>query len=219
MPAGSEFSYAIGAAGVAIGAIGAALTIRAHRLERRRARPVVICHEVRKRHFIDGLAASGQAASVYLTNESSASAFNIRFGIYVGDVPVGWRRDMEDKKPSRINVLPPGGRWPEQESVEVVIPDNVIMSGDLGRDPDEGRRYWAIYQSPVGDWWATSNPASRSEDFVVKRTMNRHFWARHDRRLAKGLIEGEDVWRQALRELREATANGSPAEGNDSASE
>ena len=219
MSAGSDISYAIGAAGVAVGAIGVALTIAAHRRERRLTRPVVVCHEVRKRHFIDDSIARGQAASVYLTNESAARAFNIRFGIYIRDVPVGWRHDKADEKPSRINALPPEGRWPEQGSVEVVIPDNVIMSGPLDRDPDEARNYWAIYQDPSGKWWGTSNPASRSEDLIVKRTMRRRFWSQHDRRLAVSLTHGEEVWRKALRELREATGNESPAESKASADE
>jgi hypothetical protein len=52
-------------------------------------------------------------ASVYLTNESTTTAFNVRFGIDMAGRHASWKYDREDEKASRLNVLPPNDRHPD----------------------------------------------------------------------------------------------------------
>jgi hypothetical protein len=204
-------SVSIGAlVGYVVGGAGAVVAYVTHRIERRRTRPVVICHESRKR----ALEGSIWKASVTISNESAASAFNIRFGVKINDTHVGWKHDDNDPGPSRLNVLRPDSRWPgaSEPPIGIVIPDAVVFSGSLDKDPDEGRIYWAYYQSPGGDWWYTSNPASRDEDLTITRLRSRRFTlSRHKRILDRRIREGEKVIRDIGRELREAT----PPAGSD----
>lgn len=116
---GSDVGYIIGGAGFALAVVREWIATG----ERRRARPVVIVHEVRRRHFTDG---PNEAASVYLTNESAASAFNVRFGIKMGEVHVGWKHDLKDSGPNRINVLGPGERYPAEGTLDIVIPNPAL---------------------------------------------------------------------------------------------
>jgi hypothetical protein len=151
--------------GAAIGAAGLALAIIREWIaagERRRARPVVVVHEVQGRHAVDE---HNEAVSVYLTNESAASAFNVRFGVRFRAHLVAWKHDLNDPAASRINVLRPGQQYPPDGSINVVGNLARVMAGDV----DEDRSYWAYYQSPAGDWWFTDNPVVRSENLRVKR--------------------------------------------------
>ena len=62
-----------------------------------------------------------------------------------------------------------------------------LSSSDQTTEIDEGREYWAIYQSSAGEWWYTINPTRRSEDLTVKRVRSRRWGTltRHERQLAK----------------------------------
>jgi hypothetical protein len=205
MSVGQEIGYAIGAAGVVLAYV-------THRIEGRRARPVVVCHEDQKRD-LHGV------ALVHLTNESAASAFNIRFGITMEGVHIGWKHSESDPDLSRLNVLRPGDREPPpSESHRIVIPEEVAIWSRTDRDPDEGRSYWAYYQSPGGDWWYTSNPVDRSADLMVKRIRSGRFGplSGHRRKLDRRLREGAKVRSAMLRELREGMTPDPPAR-NDAA--
>ena len=74
------------------------------------------------------------AVSVYLTNESAASAFNIRFGITIAGVAFAWKHDIKDEKASRGNVLRPGAREPSQGEREVSIPMTALLSLSSGNE-------------------------------------------------------------------------------------
>lgn len=205
--------------GYAIGAFGVALTVVTQRIERRRARPVVVCHEDQKRHFIEG---GRQAASVYLTNESAASAFNVRFGIDVRGVHVGWKHSQADPEWSRLNVLRPNEREPSGQGLrDIIIADAVLWSMGADHDPDEGRSYWAYYQSPTGDWWYTSNPTNRSDDLTIKRIRSGRFGAlsRQKRQLDHRLREGSKTETEAIGELRKGAEREPPSGGNASPDE
>jgi hypothetical protein len=146
-------------------------------------------------------------AEAYLTNESSASAFNIRFGIAIGGVPVHWKHNPLDAKPSRINVLRPNQREPAgTNTAYIAMPDQLIWGIGADRDPDEGRSYWTYYQGPAGDWWYTSNPTDRSADLVIERVRSRRFGAlsRRHRKLTKTIERGRTVRTEAIRDLNEA---------------
>jgi hypothetical protein len=77
MSVGSDVGYAVGVAGVV-------LAITRYWIDQRRARPIVICHEDQKRTLREGRF----VAEAHITNESAASAFNIRFGVCAGGVYV-----------------------------------------------------------------------------------------------------------------------------------
>lgn len=208
MSVGAVVGYAVGVAGIT-------LAITRYWIDQRRARPIVICHEHRRRHFKDVAGASYWAASAHLTNESAASAFNIRFGIMVRDVPVPWKREIDDPQPSRVNVLRPNEPYPANGGmVDIVIPDQVIWS-DIGTDPEEGRSYWAYYQGPAGDWWYTSNPSERGEDLIIKRIRSRRLnsLSGKNRRLDKALRLGQAARSHSIREaVRQARPEPDDAE-------
>lgn len=72
----SEITFWIGVGGFAIVIVREWSASR----ERRRARPVVICHEDQKRTFAHR-PQEDWVAQVHVTNESAASAVNVRFGV------------------------------------------------------------------------------------------------------------------------------------------
>lgn len=72
-------------------------------IEQRRVRPVVICNEQEKRHSGWEGERGFWVASVYLTNESSSSAFNVRFGINMAGRHMPWKHSPdEDEAASRL---------------------------------------------------------------------------------------------------------------------
>jgi hypothetical protein len=171
-------------------------------LDRRRARPIVVIHEDKGRHFRDD---GGLAVRAYLTNESAASAFNIRFGVELAGVRVPYAQG--DEEAGRQNVLAPGERLPElggagDPSFEIRIPDEAVWVGE--GDPDPGRAYWAIYQSASEEWWTTRNPVARDAEFEIKGV---RWFRRHKRkeaeRLADHLARGAANEERARQELLE----------------
>jgi len=215
----SDITFWIGVGGFAVVIVREWVASR----ERRRARPVVICHEDQKRTFAHRPHEDWEAR-VHLTNESAASAFNVRFGVEMGGVHVPWKHDpANDLDASRVNVLRPGARDPEGTATyAVVIPDAVtwLIAAGRDRDIDEGRSYWAYYQSPAGDWWYTSNPSERSADLNITRIQRRlGFPSRQKRQLDRSLREGREVRSAAIGELRERAERESAADARASAHE
>jgi hypothetical protein len=194
---GPTIGYAVGVAGLVVAVGREMISAR----EPRRVPPVVVAHEVGPRHLRKEVG-RGQAATVYLTNESAASAFNVRLGLEMEDVIVSWRHQQSDAEPSRVNVIGPGGRYPQGDAlIEIVIPDQVIWG--LKGNPDRQRAYWAYYQDPRGDWWYTRNPSPRSDDLTVKRVRSRRVnaWSRRNRRLDKTLETGGEKLVKAIQEM------------------
>jgi hypothetical protein len=202
---------AVIAIGVAAATIaGFTVSALTYWITQRRLRPIVICHEQRKRHTRwEGPKPDADAfwaASVYLTNESATSAFNVRFGIDMNGNHIPWKHDPQDDGPSRVNVLRPNERHPEKAAVlEVRIDDRMLwdIAKKVNGDADEGRAYWAYYQGPAGDWWYTFNPTGRNDDLVIRRVRSRRFGpiSRGNRRLVKSINRGGQIRGQAIREL------------------
>ena len=209
----SEFSYPAGSMGFAsdfgygvgvVSFIGVAITSLRYRIDQRKARPVVICHEAQKRGMLSKGSRGLWAAKVYLTNESQASAFNIRFGIDIDGNHVHWKHDPDDADASRLNVLRPNERYPDTAAIDLTIPDQLLWA--IEGDPDERRSYWAHYQGPAGDWWFTSNPTGRSENLVIERIGSLRWGAvsRRQRKLSGTLSRGAAIRTEAIRSLNEA---------------
>jgi hypothetical protein len=167
--------------------------------DRRRVRPVVVVHEARGRHFRQD---QGLAVLAYLTNESAATAFNVRFGVELDGVLIPFKHSDEDENASRLNVVPPGDREPAGDATfEIRLPQGLGWS-QPGADPDPGRSYWAQYQGPGGEWWTTRNPWRRDGDFEVKRlALRRWRTTRRAQRDSTRLQLDEDALRQAWDEL------------------
>jgi hypothetical protein len=194
---------------IAIAVASFVVSALAYWIEQRRVRPIVICNEHRKRHIEDKATRSFWVASVYLTNESSSSAFNVRFGIDMAGNHMAWKHSPDDDDPSRLNVLRPNHREPDGNALpEVQIDDRVLWHMGVGSetDVDEGRTYWAYYQGPAGDWWYTSNPSNRSDDLVIRRVRSRRFGpvSRGNRKLLNSIERGLEIRTQSIRDLNAA---------------
>jgi len=228
---GAVIAIVAGAVAVA-GLVVSALT---YWITQRRVRPIVICHEQQERHLEwehpGPDSPAFWAASVFLTNESASSAFNVRFGVDMSGNHIPWKHDPEDKDPSRVNVLRPNERHPDDDAVlDVRIDDRMLwdLGGSSDGGADEGRKYWAYYQGPAGDWWFTSNPYTRSGDLQIRRVRSRRFGpiSRGNRRLVKSIERGAQLRSQSIREAndlvdeararREAEKKQPPGDGSDS---
>jgi hypothetical protein len=184
---GTDIGYAVGVGGIA-------LTVVQHWTERRRARPVVITNEVEKRTIKEG-------PKVTVTNDSTVPAFNVRYGVNMGGIYIPWKHSQNDLEASRWNVLPAGQTEPNVGSREIVIPDKVLFALANDRDPDDSRFYWAYYHGPGGDWWYTTNPASRSENLKIQR-LRRGALGWRKRKLDRALKKGEKMLSAAIAELQ-----------------
>jgi hypothetical protein len=198
MNIGADIGYAVGVGGIV-------LTVVQHWTERRRVRPVVITNEVEKRTIKEG-------PKVTVTNDSTVPAFNVRYGVNIGNIYVPWKHSQNDLEASRLNVLTAGETEPTAGTREIVIPDKVLFAVANDRDPDEGRFYWAYYHAPGGDWWYTTNPASRTENLKIQR-LRRGALGWRKRKLDRALKKGEKVLSAAIAELQ-AGAQGESAEPN-----
>lgn len=205
--AGAVIAIGVGVATIA----GFGLSALAYWITQRRVRPIVICHEQRKRHIREEAATAYWAASVYLKNVSTTSAFNVRFGIDMDGRYAAWKHHRGDEKASRLNVLIPNERHPEGNGLmDVFIDERMLwdISDALGGegDVDDGRIYWAYYQGPAGDWWYTSNPSDRTDDFTIKRVRSRRVGAvsRGNRKLVKSIERGAAIRAKAISDLNAA---------------
>jgi hypothetical protein len=221
--------------GGAVAVAGFVVSALTYWITQRRVRPIVICHEQRKRHIQWEHPGPGSAAfwaaSAFLTNESASSAFNVRFGVDMNGNHIPWKHGSQDKEPSRVNVLRPSERHPDKDAVlDVRIDDRMLwdIGGASEGDADEGRKYWAYYQGPAGDWWYTANPHTRSDDLQIRRVRSRRFGpiSRGNRRLVKSIERGAQIRSQSISEAnvladeararREAEKNQAPDDGPDS---
>lgn len=130
----------------------------------------------------------------------------MRFGIDMKGNHMAWKHDPKDEKPSRVNVLRPNERHPENDGViDARIDDRPLweMARGSDDDADEGRAYWAYYQGPAGDRWYTLNPSIPSDDLVIRRVRSRRFGP-FNRRLVKSIERGGRVRAQAIHEASTA---------------
>jgi hypothetical protein len=148
-------------------------------------------------------AADPRCTSVHLTNESSATAFNVGFGVEFGGTIFAWKSKPKDQAPIRLNMIEPTGRFPQVASAHILIPDEALFS--MEGDPDKGRVYRAYYQSPSGEWWYTRNPSTPGSDLTVNRVRSKRWnaWSGKNRRLDQQIRTGSATLRQAIRELSE----------------
>lgn len=168
---------------VAIGTLGLALFafvqfVSFNRRERRREQPLAIAH-----------AAGGELSRmrVYLTNEGTGTAVNVRFGVKLD----GREYAVGGGQGHRYTVSP-GERVPDAGYLDVVVQVSAFVVSTKGRGVYARRQYWARYENAYGRVWETRNPAdplasfkvfpsSRARRAVVER--RQHFGRRWDERM------------------------------------
>jgi hypothetical protein len=144
---------------VAIGTIGLALSafvqLRAfNKSERRRTQPVAVAN---------GSGGELQLLRLYLTNDGTGTAFNVRCGVRLDgrEYAVGGGRG------TRYTVAA-GARLPTGTAdLGVEIPMNAYVVSARGRGVYERRVYWARYENAFGQVWETANPADPHADFAL----------------------------------------------------
>jgi hypothetical protein len=156
---GGEWTFGWNAL-VAIGTIGLALfafvQLRAfNRSERRRTQPVVIAHAI-------GTGPGLTDLPVYVTNEGSGTAFNVRFGVRFDgrEFAVGGDRGQR-------YVVAQGQREPRENTYTVRADVSVYAGTKKGSGVWERRIYWARYENAFGQVWETWNRSDPFGDFRI----------------------------------------------------
>jgi hypothetical protein len=143
---------------VALGTIGLALfafvqLLSYNRRERRRDQPVAIAHN-----------AGGDIGRmyVYLTNEGTGTAFNVRFGVKLD------RREyaVGGGQGHRYTVAP-GQRVPPTDHFEVEVHSSAFVVSSQGGGVYARRQYWARYENAYGRVWETRNPVDPAATFKI----------------------------------------------------
>jgi hypothetical protein len=185
---------------VAIGTLGLALfafvQLRAfNRSERRRTQPVAVAN---------GTGGELQRLGLYLTNDGTGTAFNVRCGVRLDgrEYAVGGGRGTR-------YTVGPGARLPAGTAdLGVEIPMSAYVTSER-RGVYDRRIYWARYENAFGQVWETANPADPHADFAVfpsstlRRTVverRQRFGRWFDERIVYRWVEQELV---ALREGRD----------------
>lgn len=171
--------------------------------EARRTQPVAISHLFKVRDDFDKFA-------VFLTNEGTGTAFNVRFGVRLD----GTEYVVGEGRGHRYTVRA-GGRVPEDESkhldVKISYAPYALAKG--GRNVDSRAIFWARYENAFGHVYETANPVDPLADLVVRRSRTWKRWMRErqqsrkrkrDQRIADKRLREEfkvnlDVSRLSLR--------------------
>jgi hypothetical protein len=152
--------------------------------ERKRTQPIVMVNQVGGRRFVEG--SKRFAVDVFLRNEGTGAAFNLRFGVEFHGVRIPYKHDSGDHHAGSVHrVLGSGGRLPETGSWPLEI-DQLFFLSKLS-DPDATRVFWARYENAQGRLWETRNPGDRSKNLGIKRIRWRRLrerWEEHKRKRA-----------------------------------
>ncbi|MBV8991237.1 MAG: hypothetical protein JOY58_02865 [Solirubrobacterales bacterium] len=206
MSIGAVIAIGVGAATVA----GFALSALTYWITQRRVRPIVICHEHQKRHIRHEATRGYWVSSVYLTNESTTGAFNVRFGIDMAGRHVSWKHDQEDEKASRLNVLRPNGRHPDDNGVvDVFINDRMLWHlTRRGRRWRRRRRAHLVGLQPGPGWRLVVHVQCVRPHRPLHNQARSEPWvrpvSRGNRELVKSIERGAAIRTQAIRDLNEA---------------
>lgn len=166
--------------------------------ERKRTQPIVMAHQLGVRRFSERT--HNFAVDVFLTNEGSGAAFNVRFGVEFHGIRIPYRYASEDHHAGSVyRVLGPGKRLPENASWVLEL-DPLLFAGRT--EPDSTRMFWARYENAQGRLWETRNPGDRSKPLDIRRVRERRVreWVEaHRRRRAMG--QGAALERAAIEQL------------------
>jgi hypothetical protein len=139
---------ALGAAAVAYWQAGVTVASESWGLQ-----PVVVVYESYAMPN-DPVGSAPLVSQVYLVNEGPGTAFNVSFGIEVGDFCCAYRprgSTLEGKGDFPRVVRGGGGRAPEDEGwYSVEVPSSL-------REQIKARFYWCEYSDALGRIWRTRN--------------------------------------------------------------
>jgi hypothetical protein len=130
-----------------------------NRSERRRTQPVVVAHAT-------GGGSSLTSFRVFLTNDGTGSAYNVRFGVRLDgrEFAVGGGRGTR-------YAIAQGERLPAAGSVENALEVETDVTAwaasPRGTGVYERRVFWARYENAFGQVWETVNPADPHADFDI----------------------------------------------------
>jgi hypothetical protein len=160
--------------------------------EKRRTQPVAISHRFKPRDEYDKFA-------VFLTNEGTGTAFNVRFGVRLDgtEYAVGGGRGHR-------YVLGPGARIPTDPSkyltVEISYAPYALAKG--GRDVDSRAIFWARYENAFGVVYETKNPVEPLADFEVRRSFASARWLQETRQARKRANDEKTASRRVAEEFK-----------------
>lgn len=198
---GWEALVAIGTLALAAGAFFQLLAFNWS--ERRRTQPVAIAHEESGGEL--------DRIRVFLTNEGTGTAFNVRFGVRLDgrEYAVGGGR-------GRRYTVGAGERLPPQEYLELEVPPTAYLPTNplLEWGGDERRVYWVRYENAFGKIWETANPADPLADLAIFPSSR---WRRrlHDRRQRFRRWWHDLVVNRRMAALRDAIREGEDLEDED----
>jgi hypothetical protein len=118
---------------------------------------------LQKRRRVDG-----ELSSVSLANEGAGPAFNVRFGIAVGNVEVAYvARPAGAQGAGDVpRALGPGRTLPEGAGgYSLALAEQVVEKRESALDT---RVYWCRYENSFGDTWETRNAWRAEEELEIR---------------------------------------------------
>jgi hypothetical protein len=171
-------SVALVASNVALALVAVGQFLVYRRTEGRRIQPVAIAHRY-------GEPTPHGRFLVFLTNDGTGTAFNVRFGIVYRGVEYPNGADYRDGigKGHRHRVAP-GQRVPDTTDVSALMVEvpSALYTGNT--EDLRNAVFFARYQDAVGRVWETRNPADPLADFVTRSVRQPRFreWLEQRRR-------------------------------------
>src|ERR1017187_8350248 len=151
----------VGTGTILFAAVNAWLSIRN---ERKGTQPIVIAHQDDPSRSLEQSKRS--AFDMYMTNEGTGAAFNVRFGVELHGVRIPYKHDPDDPFASVYRIVKPGQRLPDSSwSLQF---DRLYLLSKIA-DPDVSSMFWARYENAQGKLWKTRNPGNRSGRLGIKR--------------------------------------------------
>lgn len=135
------------------------------RNERKRTQPIVIASQDGPRRSIEH--SNRSAFDVYMTNEGTGAAFNVRFGVELHGVRIPYKHDPNDPYASVYPIVKPGQRLPNSSGWPLQF-DRLYLLSKIA-NPDDSSIFWARYENAQGKLWETRNPGNRSGRLGIKR--------------------------------------------------
>lgn len=141
------------------------------------------------------------AFDVYMTNEGTGAAFNVRFGVELHGVRIPYKHDPNDPYASVYPIVKPGQRLPNSSGWPLQF-DRLYLLSTIA-NPDDSSIFWARYENAQGKLWETRNPGNRSGRLGIKRVRAVRLRERHEEHKRKtGLKQAAKNERAAVAGLQ-----------------
>jgi hypothetical protein len=196
-------TIALAIATVSLAAIALVQLAASARSEARRALPVAITHQIGPRKEYDTF-------RVYLTNEGTGAAFNVRFGVKLDDIEY-----VAGEGRGHRSLVSAGGRLPavgeEALPVKVSLAPYALQRG--GPDVDKRAVFFARYEDTRGKTWETRNPSDPTADFEIGRAprrLRRYEIAQAEKRQGADMTANKAIAEDLMRLQARAEADAAP---------